>query len=194
MGKNIILIISGTMASGKDAVLRTLKKDVDFSFIKSLTSRPPRANEKINRPYDFISPDKFKRLINRKFFWEFKKIYGYFYGISKKEIRQAFARPKPIIFRVDEQGATKIKKAWPQAVSIFIAPPSLKTVKQRAAKRKNVSPTLKDSRLAAAQKQLISLTKNPKWDYVVINKNLRKTVNKLKQVLSSLKSKQKGSD
>lgn len=186
--KNAILIISGTMASGKDAILKLLKKSADFSFVKSFTSRPKRHNEKQHHPYRFVSRREFKKLASQDFFWEFEKLYGHYYGIAKKEVLKALSRQKPVIFRVDEQGAAKIKNAFPEAKSIFIAPPSLRTVKKRIAKRKNVPRRLKNKRLAAAKKQLKSLTKDGKWDYVIVNKNLRQSAKRIGQVIGSLKT------
>ncbi|MDD2753730.1 MAG: hypothetical protein PHT44_03935 [Candidatus Portnoybacteria bacterium] len=186
--KNIILVISGTMASGKDAVLRLLRKNVDFSFVKSFTSRPRRHNEKTSPPYKFISRKKFKKLVSKNFFWEFKKLYGHFYGIAKIDIRRALARQKPVVFRVNEQGADKIKSFFPETKSVFIAPPSLEVVKERAARRKSVPRRLKNKRLAAAKKQLNSLTKDQKWDYVIVNKDLRQSVEKIGRVIGSLKT------
>lgn len=189
--ENMILVISGTMASGKDTVLRLLKKDIDFYTIKSITSRAKRHNEKDNHPYKFISRNEFKKMIKQKQFWEAEESYNNFYGITKSEIRKALDGNIPIVFRVNEQGVVKIKNIFPKAKLFFIAPPSLNTIKERIICRVNVSKSLKNKRLKSAKLQLSKLTRENIYDYVIFNKNSKESAKKIAQILSSLTKKQK---
>ena len=189
--QNIILIISGTMASGKDTILRLLKKNIDLYVVKSMTSRSKRQNEKDNDPYNFISRDKFREMIKEREFWEVEESYGNFYGITKDEILRALNGNIPIVFRVNEQGVAKIKKIFSQAKSFFIAPFSLRTIKERIARRVNTPESLKEKRLKSAKLQLSKLTRENIYDYVIINKNSEESARKIARILSSLTKKQK---
>lgn len=185
--QNIILVVSGTMASGKDTVLNLLKKDTDFYFVKSFTSRPKRKNERNSTHYKFISQVKFKKKIEKNEFLEYEELYGHFYGITKQEVLKALISRKPIIFRVDEQGADKIKKFFPQTKTVFIAPPSLKAIRERIVSRTNTSDLLIRERIKSAKKQLSALTVQEIYDYVIINRESRESVKELRQIFCSLK-------
>ena len=187
--QNIILVISGTMASGKDTVLKLLQKDVNFYFVKSITSRPKRRNEKNGQPYEFISQNKFEKMIERKEFWEYEESYGNFYGITKEEVLRALISRNPIIFRVDERGVVKIKKVFSQAKTVFIAPPSLKTIKERIISRINTPNLLKNERLESARLQLLTLTGANIYDFIIVNKDSNKSAKEMKQIFRSLTKK-----
>ncbi|MEA2112653.1 MAG: hypothetical protein U9P50_01610 [Patescibacteria group bacterium] len=187
--QNIVLVVSGTMASGKDTILTLLQKKVDFYFIKSVTSRPKRKNEKDNHPYKFVSQSNFKKMIEREELWEYEELYGNFYGITKDEVLKALISRHPIVFRVDERGVAKIKKVFSEAKTIFIAPPSLKTIKERIINRTGTPNLLKNERLESARLQLLSLTGTVVYDYIIVNKDSDKSARELKRIFSSLTKK-----
>jgi guanylate kinase len=184
--QNIVLVVSGTMASGKDTVLKLFQNGTDFYFIKSFASRPKRRNEKNGDPYEFVSQGKFRKMIEREELWEYEELYGNFYGITKNEILKALISGKPIVFRVDERGVFKIKKVFSKTKTIFIAPPSLKTIKERIINRVNTPNLLKNERLESARIQLLALTGANIYDYVIINKDSMESVKELKQIFRSL--------
>ena len=128
-------------------------------------------------------------MIEREEFWEYEELYGNFYGITKNEVLRALISRSPIIFRVDERGVAKIKKVFSQTKTIFIAPPSLETVKERIINRLGTPNLLKNERLEAARIQLLALTGTRIYDYVIVNEDSSKSVKELKRIFSSLTKK-----
>ena len=118
-------MLSGPSGVGKDAVLSYLKaSSPNFKFVCTNTTRPRRANEKDNVDYHFVSQAEFQNLLSHNELLESAKVYENWYGVPKEPIRQALQQGNDIMVKVDVQGAATIKKLVPQAVFIFLAPPS----------------------------------------------------------------------
>lgn len=177
-----IFIISGTMGSGKDTVLKKLKKEKDFFLMTTTTSRSMRENEKEGDPYYFIDKEKFKKLIGKDALLEYSKVYDNYYGLTKDEFWHGRRSKKKIFLRVDGQGIKKIKKLYPDSVSIFIAPPSIKEIKRRISSRGNINKKIVKQRLKAAENQIKELV-DCNCDYIIINNNIKETVEKIKRIV-----------
>jgi guanylate kinase len=164
----LLIVLSGPSGTGKDAILSRMKKaGYPIEFITTVTTRPQRAREKNNVDYHFVSTERFNQMIERKEFLEHAKVYGNWYGVPKEPIKQALDRGRDIIVKVDIQGATTIKKILPQAVFIFMAPPSMEELAIRLEQRQTESPFNLDLRLKTAEEEMKQL---PLFDYVVVNK------------------------
>ena len=166
--KPLLFVLSGLSGVGKDAVLARLRQSgCPLEFIVTVTTRPRRANEKDGVHYHFVSDSSFQELINGNELLECANVYGNWYGIPKAPVRQALNSGKDVIVKVDVQGATTIKKLLPQAVFIFLAPPSMEELVLRLKQRRTETPSDLDLRVKTAGEELESL---PLFDYIVINR------------------------
>jgi guanylate kinase len=153
--KSLLIVLSGHSGAGKDAVLTRLRESsYPLEFITTVTTRARRANESEGVHYHFVSRDKFQELIDRGELLEWANVYGNYYGVPKEPVRQALSRGKDVIVKVDVQGAATIKKILPQAVFIFLAPPSMEELVMRLEQRRTESPSDLDLRIEAARKEL----------------------------------------
>jgi len=166
--KPLLIVLSGLSGSGKDAVLARIKESgYPLEFIVTVTTRPRRANESDGVHYHFISRDKFQELIDRNDLLEWASVYGNWYGVPREPVKQALNKGKDVIIKVDVQGAATIKKILPQAVFIFLTPPSLEEIVLRLKQRRTESPPDLDLRVKTAEEELEKL---PLFDYMVFNR------------------------
>ena len=165
--KPLLIVLSGPSGAGKDAVLSRLKESgYPLEFITTVTTRPQRAIEK-NAAYHFVSEENFQRMMENKELLEWAKVYGNWYGVPKQPVRQALEAGRDIMVKIDVQGAATIKKILPQAVFIFLMPPSREELARRLKDRHAESPLDADLRLKTAEEEIKQL---PLFDYVVVNK------------------------
>lgn len=123
--KGLVFIISGPSGVGKTTILnRFLKEDKNSTFSVSYTTRKKRPGEKDGVDYHFVTREKFEELINQGLFIEWKEVYGELYGTPKSEIIGSIEKGKDIFLDIDVCGALTVKRMIPEAVLIFIEPPS----------------------------------------------------------------------
>ncbi|MCJ7769764.1 MAG: guanylate kinase [Dehalococcoidales bacterium] len=165
--KPLLLVLSGPSGAGKDAVLSRMRElKVPLDFIITVTTRHRRPEEKDEIDYHFISEENFKTMITAGELLEWANVYGSLYGVPKKPVKQALDRGMDVILKVDIQGADTIKKILPQAVSIFLAAPSMQDLTTRLRRRNTESKTDLDLRLQTAIGEMKRLHS---FDHVVIN-------------------------
>jgi guanylate kinase len=165
--KPLLIVLSGPSGVGKDAVLNYLRKSgSNFSFIVTMTTRARRLNEKDNRDYHFVSKEEFQNLLAKNELLESANVYGNWYGVAKQTVRDALQQGKDVLWKVDVQGAANIKKFAPQAVFIFLMPPSLDELANRLRLRYTESPETLALRLKTADSEIKQASK---FDYVVVN-------------------------
>jgi guanylate kinase len=166
--KSLLIVLSGLSGAGKDAVLSGLRQSsYPLEFIVTVTTRARRANEKDGVHYRFASRNRFQELIDHDELLEYANVYGNFYGVPREPVRQALDTGKDVIIKCDVQGAATIKKILPQAVYIFLAPPSMEELVLRLKKRRTESPSDLELRIKTAEAELEKL---PLFDYMVINR------------------------
>jgi guanylate kinase len=183
----LLVILSGLSGAGKDSVLNGLRKSgYPLEFIITVTTRAPRPNEQDGVHYHFISGADFQKLIDTGQLLEWANVYGNRYGVPREPVRQALARGKDAIIKVDVQGAATIKKILPQAVFIFLAAPSLEELAPRLQQRRTETPDEFELRLKTAGKELEKL---PLFDYLVINRQggLDRAVEDVKSIITAEK-------
>ena len=165
--KPLLIVLSGLSGVGKDSVLNGLKKcGCSLEMIVTVTTRPRRHNEKDGVHYHFISNTRFQEMIDTRQLLEWASVYGNRYGVPREPVRQALASGKDVIVKIDVQGAATIKKTVPQAVFIFLAPPSMEDLKERLEQRKTEPSIDLELRIKAAEQEMDSLSM---FDYVVVN-------------------------
>jgi guanylate kinase len=162
-----VIILSGPSGVGKDAVLNRLKvRHFPADFIITVTTRPKRTNEIDGKDYNFISESAFQDLLNQDGLLEHAKVYGNWYGVPRAPVKAALEKGRDVIIKVDVQGAATIKKILPQAVFIFLAPPSMDELSSRLVQRRTESTDDLSVRLKTAEDE-IDQVRN--FDYIVFN-------------------------
>jgi guanylate kinase len=167
----LIIIVSGPSGVGKDAVIAKMKHlGRPLYYAVTATTRPQRAGESDGLDYHFLSKREFQGMIHRGELLEWANVYGNLYGVPKQEVEKALAQGLEVIIKVDVQGAATLKRILPQAVFIFLAPPSFDELEKRLKQRNTESTKEFKLRIDAAAEEMKSL---PMFDYVVINQQDR---------------------
>ncbi len=156
---------------GKDALLTRMKElGVPLFYSVTATSRPRRSREVDGADYHFIEKPRFEQMIRDGEFLEWANVYGNLYGVPRKMIEDAVAAGRDAIVKVDIQGAATIKRLKPEAISIFIAPPSMEELQRRLVERKTETGADLDLRLKTARGEMETASS---FDHVVISHNNR---------------------
>ena len=175
----LLVVLSGPSGVGKDAVLARMRKlERPFHYVITSTTRPKRAGEKNGVNYHFLSQKEFQQMIDKHQFLEWATVYGNYYGVPKDDITSALSKGVDTIVKVDVQGAATIKKILPQAVFIFLMPPSVEELEKRLRRRRSESSEDLALRLERAKGEIKSL---PLFDYVITSHQ-----NKLDEVVSQI--------
>lgn len=178
---NKLYIISGSSGVGKGTVLkRLLAKHPEFMLSVSCTTRAPREGEKDGVNYFFLTREEFKDCIENNKFLEWAEFAGNCYGTKKKYIKECLAQGKDVILEIETQGALKVKKQMPEAVLIFIEPPSLETLENRLRGRHTEDESNIQKRLLEVSKEL-EFAKH--YDYQVINDDLERAVSEIESII-----------
>ena len=164
-----LYIISAPSGCGKTSLVEELIKRNDSLCVSvSHTTRNPRLEEINGISYYFISLNKFNKMINNDAFVEYAKVFDNYYGTSIESIKSQLKKGQSVILEIDWQGANQVKKKFPNAVSIFILPPSKEDLKKRLQQRaQDDQPTI-NKRMANAKNEMLHF-KN--YDYLVINED-----------------------
>jgi guanylate kinase len=164
---------------GKDAVLARMRKSGrPFHYVITATTRPKRAGEKDGVNYHFLSRKEFQQMVDKHQFLEWATVYGNYYGVPRDEVTSALSKGLDAIVKVDVQGAATIKKILPQAVFVFLMPPSVEELGKRLRKRRSECSADLALRLNRAKGEIKSL---PLFDYVITSRQ-----NKLGEVVSQI--------
>jgi guanylate kinase len=171
LSKPLLIVLSGPSGVGKDTVLNHIKNfSTNLKFVTTITTRPQRPNEKDNVDYHFVSREEFQKLLKNNELLESANVYGNWYGVPKEPVRKALKQGNDIMVKVDVQGAASIKNITPQAVFIFLMPPSMEELANRLRQRYTESPDTLVVRLHAAVEEIRQV---PLFDYVVVNHSNR---------------------
>jgi guanylate kinase len=178
-----VVVLSGPSAVGKSSVVRCLREQVpDLHFSVSVTTRDPRPGEVDGVDYHFVSPTRFQALIDNGDLLEWADIHGGLHrsGTLARPVANAAASGQPVLIEVDLAGAKAVKKAMPDAVSVFLAPPSWDALEQRLAGRGTETPDVMARRLATARAELAA---QGEFDVVVVNSRLESACAELVSLL-----------
>jgi len=163
----LLIVISGPSGVGKDTLLSRMKEmDHPFFYAVTATTRPQRPGETDGVDYHFVCRAKFTEMIDTGELLEWANVYGNLYGIPKKPVQQALTQGKDVIVRVDVQGAATIKHIMPEALLIFLSPPSMEELERRLRERKTEATADLELRLKTAQREMETL---PLFDYVAVS-------------------------
>ncbi len=165
----LLIVVSGPSGVGKDAALKRMRElDYPFYFLVTNTTRPKRVEEVEGVDYHFVTKEQFGEMEGRAEFLERAVVYGYDYGNSRREVKEALARGQDVIMRIDVQGAATIKRLVPDAVFIFMLPPSMEKLEARLRKRRTEPEDYLRIRLHAAR---LEMNEVEKFDYAIVNED-----------------------
>ena len=177
MSKGNIFVISAASGTGKTTLVsRLVQQHPNVRVSVSHTTRPPRAGEVNGQHYHFVSEEEFVRLAGEGAFLEHAQVFGNYYGTSYESVQSMCEQGYDVILDIDVQGAQQVRKALPEALSIFILPPSLAVLEQRLRQRQTDSEEVIARRLSEAVDEIQqALT----FDYVVSNRSLQQAEEEL---------------
>ena len=168
-----LFVISASSGTGKTTLARELlKKDRKLVQSISYTTRSPRHNERQGKDYFFVTKKEFKAIRKKNGFLEWANVFGRFYGTPKKEVEMHIKRKRDVLLLIDVQGAKKVKETKPDAVFIFLAPPSKEELKRRLIRRGTESASEIDRRYHVATKELKELNELKLCDYRIVNREI----------------------
>jgi len=184
--KPIVFVISGPSGVGKDVMIERMIESgrLGFHFTVTTTTRDPRPGEKDGVNHHFVTVDDFVNLIAADDLLEWAQVYGNYYGVPKQQVRDALNAGTHVIIRVDVQGAKRLSEIIPEALLIFITPPSLDVLEKHLKNRGVDSEEEMVKRLAAANEEI---SQESLFDFTVINVEgqLDQTVNSVVAIIQS---------
>ncbi|MDO4608530.1 MAG: guanylate kinase [Clostridia bacterium] len=182
MNKGRVYIISGPSGSGKDTVLKEIFKVMpEIKFSISSITRDMRSGEVEGEKYNFITRERFEQMLADDELLEHNLFLGNYYGTPKAPVINCVENGQDIFIEVDVNGAAQIRQKMPDAVSVFIMPPSLEVLKARLCGRGTDSDEIIEKRLNEALREI---SRAPEYDYVVVNDNLQTAINNIVSIMS----------
>lgn len=180
MNKGMLIVVSGPSGCGKGTILAEVLKNDKFFYSISATTRNARPGETDGVNYYFLTKEKFENLIQNDGMLEYASYCGNYYGTPKKPVEDMLNQGKHVILEIEVQGAMKIKEKCPDALFIFILPPSLKELRRRLNKRGTESEEVIEKRLSEAAGEIEQAYK---YDYAMINGELSVAVDDLLAII-----------
>jgi guanylate kinase len=202
-----LFIISAPSGSGKSTLTNRLRSIVpNLEFSVSYTTRPPRGSEQSGRDYFFVDRDEFEKMIANDEFLEHAEVFGNYYGTARRFLREAFERGNDLLLDIDVQGAAQVKRKIPEAISIFVLPPSREELERRLRTRseaereiqeqlfgKKCSPADNEAviqrRLQTASREIENFSE---YDYILVNDRVDPAIDTLKSIVKANRLKRSG--
>ena len=183
MSKGVLAVVSGFSGAGKGTVMKALLKEYDdYALSISVTTRSPRPGEEDGREYFFRTREEVEKMIAEDQLLEYAEYVGNYYGTPRFYVEDMLARGKNVILEIELQGAMQIKQKNPEAVLVFITPPSFEELKNRLIGRGTETEEVINSRLARAAEEAEEMDK---YDYIVVNDQVEDCVHCLHQIILS---------
>lgn len=178
-----VFIISAPSGSGKSTlVAKLLQRDPRLRFSVSYTTRKPRGKEKPGESYIYMSREEFEERVDRGEFLEHAEVFGNYYGTNREVLEQAQLEGKDLVLDIDVQGARQLKERIPDAVTIFVLPPSRDILEQRLRTRSEDREDVIERRLRDAAEEIRNYKQ---YDYILVNYRLEESVDALVAVIKA---------
>lgn len=174
MNKGILIVVSAPSGCGKGTILAEVMKDEKFYYSVSATTRSPRPGETDGVNYHFLGREQFEELIKTGRMLEYAEYCGNYYGTPRDKVLEKINEGKNVILEIEVQGAMQIREKCPEAVFVFIAPPSVAELRNRLEKRGTETPEVINQRVSEAAQEISFAYR---YDYVVVNNILEDAVN-----------------
>lgn len=183
MERGKLIVVSGFSGAGKGTLMNALMERYDnYALSVSATTRKPRAGEIEGVSYFFKTDGEFREMIEREELIEYAGYVGHYYGTPKAFVEENLNAGKDVFLEIEIQGAMKIKQKYPDAVLMFITPPSAKELRARLTKRGTESPETINARLKRATEEAEGVEA---YDYIVVNDNLQDCVETVDRIVKS---------
>jgi guanylate kinase len=177
---NVFMVVAPSGAGKSSLVNALLAADPSLCLSVSCTTRPPRPGEVDGKDYRFVTPEEFGRMRQANQLLEWAEVHGNFYGTPRDFIEQATAEGRDVVLEIDWQGARQVKRHFPDAIGVFILPPSIEALETRLHKRGQDDPGVIARRLLAAGGEIAHA---PEFEYVIINQEFSVALNDLTQIV-----------
>ncbi|MGL4475343.1 MAG: guanylate kinase [Shewanella sp.] len=179
-----LFIVSAPSGAGKSSLISALLKDkpADMQVSVSHTTRQPRPGEVNGQHYHFVAVEEFTQLIEQASFFEWAQVFGNYYGTSRTVIEQTLAQGIDVFLDIDWQGAQQVKKLMPEAIGIFILPPSREELERRLTGRGQDSAEVIASRM---QEAVSEMSHYNEYDFVIVNDDFDIAIKELNSIITS---------
>ncbi len=175
-----LYIVSAPSGAGKTSLVAALlRRDPQVVVSISHTTRPPRPAERNGYDYYFVTAEHFAELAESGAFLEHAQVFDHHYATSRAAVERELSAGRDVVLEIDWQGAQQIRQVWPQAISVFILPPSISALRARLASRGQDSPDVIERRMAAARAEMAHWRE---YDYMLVNNEFDRTVAELQAI------------
>ncbi|HEY4528951.1 MAG TPA: guanylate kinase [Luteimonas sp.] len=175
--RGTLFIVAAPSGAGKSSIVNAcLARDRNICLSVSFTSRPPRPGERHAEHYHFVEDAEFMRMIDAGDFFEYARVHGDWKGTARQSVEPQLAAGRDVLLEIDWQGARQVRAAVPEAVGIFILPPSRAALDERMRKRGQDSEEVMARRLAAAREEM---SHYDEFDYVIVNEDFATAVDEV---------------
>lgn len=192
---SLVFIISAPSGSGKSTLVNEIRMSVPLlEFSISYTTRNPRGSEQNGREYYYVQRDEFEAMIKQDQFLEHAEVFGNYYGTARRFLAEAEVRGHDLLLDIDVQGASQLQKKLPDAISIFILPPTKQELEKRLRRRSTVdqvSNLVIERRLAAAS---LEIENYENYDYILVNAALEDSIERLRAIILSERHRASGNN
>lgn len=187
MSKGVLTVVSGFSGAGKGTVMkRLIQKYDDYALSISVTTRKPREGERDGIEYFFKTKEEVETMIENDEFLEYARYVDNYYGTPRFYVEEMLAKSKNVILEIEIQGAMQIKAKNPEAVLVFVTPPSFEELRNRLVGRGTETADVIESRLRRASEEAEGM---PSYDYILVNDQVEDCVDRLHQIILSERAK-----
>ena len=187
MSKGVLTVVSGFSGAGKGTVMkRLIQKYDDYALSISVTTRNPREGERDGIEYFFKTKEEVETMIENDEFLEYARYVDNYYGTPRFYVEEMLAKGKNVILEIEIQGAMQIKSKNPEAVLVFVTPPSFEELRNRLVGRGTETADVIESRLRRASEEAEGM---PSYDYILVNDQVEDCVDRIHQIILSERAK-----
>lgn len=183
MSKGTLAVISGFSGVGKGTVVKELVRRYPYALSVSATTRDPRPGEVDGVAYHFITKEAFLKKIEEGDFFEYASYVDQYYGTPKSYVLEQLKEGKDVILEIEAEGAFKVKEQMPEALLIYMLPPSMAELKARLVGRGTETPDKVEKRLRKAREE--ELDKARQYDFLIVNDDLEKCISELHRMIQT---------
>ena len=183
---SIVFVVSAPSGTGKSTLVNgLLERDSALDFSVSVTTRPPRSSEVDGKAYQFVGKRQFRQMREQGELLEWAEVFGNYYGTPRAAMERARARGRDLVLDIDVQGASSLIEILPNAVTIFILPPSSRVLEQRLTERSSDTRSVIARRLGEAAREVGNFRS---YDYVIVNRTIEDSVDRLYSIVKAERS------